>query len=88
MNQNAESIIKKILEDNGAKTADRARKILLEDPGLKKLHEPLAFINENWRDLTPALMRLSCEAVGGKPKETEDVALVFVIDEPKLHCLG
>ena len=66
----------KILEDNGGKVADKANKILFEDESLNGLQEPLKFISENWRDpLTPALMKLSCEAVGGKPETTHDVAL-------------
>lgn len=78
MNQsNSELIIKKILEENGGRIADKAKKILLEDPALEELHEPLTFIKENWRDLTPAMMRLSCEAVGGKPEETNDAALAL-----------
>lgn len=66
----------KILEDNGGPVANEACKILLEDPALKSLQEPLTFISENWRDpLTPTLMKLSCEAVGGQPETTHDVAL-------------
>jgi len=68
---------RKILEDNGGEVADKARMILLEDPALKELREPLQFISENWRDLTPAFMSLSCEAVGGKPQETRDAALAL-----------
>lgn len=76
----AESSLKtrcqKILEDNGGMVADKARKILLEDAALNSLQEPLKFISENWRDpLTPTLMKLSCESVGGKPETTHDVAL-------------
>jgi geranylgeranyl pyrophosphate synthase len=77
--KSAEYISQKILEDNGAKVADKAKIILLEDPGLKELHEPLEFISKNWRDITPALMSLSCEAVGGKPEETHDAALAMCL---------
>ncbi|MGD0996421.1 MAG: polyprenyl synthetase family protein [Candidatus Bathyarchaeia archaeon] len=70
---------RKILEDNGAKVADKAKMILLEDPALKELREPLQFISENWRDITPALISLSCEAVGGKTEETYDVALAMCL---------
>lgn len=68
----------KILEDNGQMVADQARKILLEDPALKGLKPPLEFISRNWRDpLTPALMRLSCEAVGGRVEETHEASLAL-----------
>jgi geranylgeranyl pyrophosphate synthase len=77
--KSAEYISQKILEDNGAKVADKAKIVLLEDPRLKELHEPLEFISKNWRDLTPALMSLSCEAVGGRPEETYDAALAMCL---------
>lgn len=68
----------KILEDNGGKVADRARTILLEDPALKNLRAPLEFVSKNWHDpLIPALMSLSCEAVGGHPEKTHKVALAM-----------
>jgi len=75
---NIEERCRRILEDNGGVIADRARTILLEDPALKDLREPLEFIAKNWRDpLTPAMMRLSCEAVGGHPDETYEAALAM-----------
>ncbi len=70
---------RKILEDNGGAVADKARTILLEDKTLKDLRPPLEFISKNWRDLTPALTRLSCEAVGGQPDEANDVALAMCL---------
>jgi geranylgeranyl diphosphate synthase type I len=69
---------RKILEENGGVIADKARTILLEDPTLKDLKPPLEFISKNWRDpLTPAMMSLSCEAVGGQPDETYEAALAM-----------
>jgi len=66
----------RILEDNGGTIADKASTILLDDPYLKDLRPPLGFISKNWRDpLTPALMKLACEAVGGQPEETKEAAL-------------
>jgi geranylgeranyl pyrophosphate synthase len=76
---NVEERCRKILEDNGGFIADKARTILLEDPALKDLRHPLEFISKNWRDLTPALMSLSCEAVGGRPEETYDSALAMCL---------
>src|SRR4030067_2145343 len=68
----------RILEDNGGIVADRARTILLEDPALKDLRPPLEFISKNWRDpLTPSLMAISCEAVGGRSDATYEAALAM-----------
>jgi len=74
---NIEERCRKILEENGGAVADKARIILLEDRALKNLRQPLEFISRNWRDLTPALMSLSCEAVEGRPDETHEVALAL-----------
>jgi geranylgeranyl pyrophosphate synthase len=68
----------RILEENGGHIADQARRILLEDPKLKGLRSPLEFISKNWRDpLTPSLVVLSCEAVGGQPDATYEAALAM-----------
>jgi geranylgeranyl pyrophosphate synthase len=75
---NIEERCRRVLEDNGGMVADKARTILLEDPALKDLRPPLEFISKNWRDpLTPALMGLSCEAVGGRSEETYEAALAM-----------
>jgi geranylgeranyl pyrophosphate synthase len=73
--QSAQQSCQEILELYGSQVADKARKILIKEPSLKELKEPLKFIMENWKDLTPALMSLSCQAVEGKPAETTDPAL-------------
>jgi geranylgeranyl pyrophosphate synthase len=68
----------RILEDNGGIVANRASRILLEDPALNDLRQPLEFISKNWRDpLTPSLIRLACEAVGGRSDVTYDAALAM-----------
>jgi len=67
-----------ILEENGGLIAEKSRSIMLNDPKLAELKEPLEFISTNWRDpLTPSLLALSCKAVGGKPRDTYDSALVM-----------
>ena len=67
-----------ILEKNGGNLAEEARTILLEDPSLSNLRSPLEFIATNWRDpLTPSLMSLSCQAVGGRPEQTREAALAL-----------
>lgn len=65
------------MEDNGAAIANKASTILLEDPALTDLHDPLHFISKSWRDLSPALISLSCKAVGGRPEETQNTALAI-----------
>jgi geranylgeranyl pyrophosphate synthase len=83
---NIEEHCRKILEDNGGMVADKARTILLEDPALKDLRAPLEFISKNWRDpLTPAMMRLSCAAVGGQPKDTHEAALALSLINLSFH---
>jgi geranylgeranyl diphosphate synthase type I len=83
---NVEGRCRKILEDNGGVIADKARTILLEDSALKDLRDPLEFISKNWRNpLTPAMMRLSCEAVGGRPEATDEVALAMTLMSLSLY---
>lgn len=67
-----------ILEEYGKKTADKAVTMLLEDPALKKIETVVKFVSKSWRDpLTPAMINLSCQAVGGKPEETQDIAIAI-----------
>jgi geranylgeranyl pyrophosphate synthase len=68
------------LEENGGQIAAQAKTALLKDPALKGLEEPLKFLSSNWRDpLTPGLVRLSCEAVGGSPEKTSSAALALCL---------
>jgi geranylgeranyl pyrophosphate synthase len=68
----------RILEENGGLIADQASRILLEDSALKDLRSPLEFISKNWREpLTPSMMRLACEVVGGQPEVTHEASLVM-----------
>jgi geranylgeranyl pyrophosphate synthase len=77
-NTSAQKLCRKILEDNGGQIADTAQTILLEDPRLKSLAPQLEFISKNWRDpLTPAMINLSCEAVGSDQTKTYEVALAM-----------
>src|SRR4030066_1616237 len=82
----SEERCRKILEDNGGIIADKARTILLEDQTLKSLRTPLEFVSKNWRNsLTPALMRLSCEAVGGRPEKTDEPAIAMSLISLSLY---
>jgi len=68
----------RVLEDYGGMVADRARSILLEDAALRDLRPPLEFVSKNWRDpLTPSLIALSCESVGGRSDVTYEAALAM-----------
>ncbi len=68
----------RILEENGGNVADQASRILLEDPGLKDLRSPLEFLSKNWREpLTPSMISLACEAVGGQPEVTREASLAM-----------
>jgi geranylgeranyl pyrophosphate synthase len=81
-----EKLCREILETKGGKVADKARTILLEDPALKDLRPPLEFISKNWRNpLTPAMIRLSCEAVGGQPEATNEAALAMTLTSLSLY---
>lgn len=65
----------RILEEKGGSIADKARTALLEEESLRGLEQPLRHISEHWRDLlTPSLVVLSCESVGGKANNTTDQA--------------
>jgi len=66
----------KLLEKHGGSIAEKSNSIMVNDSTLKDLKKPFEFISRNWRDpLTPSLIALSCEAVGGNPKDTYDTAL-------------
>jgi len=60
----------RILEEKGGRIADKAKAILLEDVSFEGLEPAFQYVSRIWRDpLVPALVVLSCEAVGGEPSE-------------------
>jgi len=69
----------RLLEEIGGKVADRARDVLLEEIAVDGLREPVEYLCEKWRDVfAPAMVILSCEAVGGEPDDaTYDAALAL-----------
>jgi geranylgeranyl pyrophosphate synthase len=74
----AKEQIRKILETHGGKTATKATNLLLQDITLQELTPMLEFVSKNWRDpLRPAMIKLACESVGGKPEETEEAAVAM-----------
>lgn len=75
-----EERVQQILEAKGRKALEKAKKIMLEDIKEKELHAPLQYLSENWNDtLRPALMALSCEAVGGKAEATTSAATAMTL---------
>ena len=69
----------RILEQKGGKIADKAKAILLEEVSSKGLEHAFQYVSQVWRDpLVPALVVLSCEAVGGEPSEDEGQAATAI----------
>jgi geranylgeranyl pyrophosphate synthase len=72
MPQNAIKQTLNILENYGGKTADNARRILIEDQLLKNMSRELSLVSKNWRDpLRPATIRLAFEATNGQSANAE-----------------
>lgn len=69
-----------ILEAKGRKVLEKAKKIMLQEIRLKELEAPFRYLSEKWNDtLRPALMALSCEAVGGEKKATISAATTMTL---------
>ena len=72
----AQEKLQAILESYGGETANKSIEHLLEDPQLSSLNLYTEFIAKNWRDcFYPAMINLGCQAVGGNPKDTQDIAI-------------
>lgn len=73
--------VRKLLFERGKAALELAKKTVLEEKiPSEPLQEALQYFIVNWEDvLHPALMALACEAVGGKPEETTQVAAAFVL---------
>ena len=70
--------VQKILEERGRKALEIARKTVLdEEIECKEIREALEyFMTEYWHDVArPALLSLTCEAVGGDPEFTTPIAI-------------
>jgi len=75
-----EERVQQILEAKGRKALKKAKKIMLEDIEDRNLQAPLQYLSENWNDtLRPALMALSCEAVGGDAEATVSAATAMTL---------
>ena len=72
----------KLLEERGRTALEMARKTVLEEKiESKEVREALTyFINEYWHDVTrPAILSLTCEAVGGNPNITTPIAVPLIL---------
>ena len=74
----AQKKFQETLETYGGENAKKSIKILIEDPNLINLKPFTEYISKTWQDLfVPALMNLSCQAVNGNPKDTEEIAIAM-----------
>lgn len=76
--------VQKLLEEKGKKALEIARKTLLEEQERIESQEVKKalnyFMNEYWLDVArPALLSITCEAVGGKPEATTSVAVPMIL---------
>jgi len=72
----------KLLEERGRTALEMARKTVLEEKiESKEVRKALTyFINEYWHDVTrPAILSLTCEAVGGNPNITTPIAIPLIL---------
>ncbi|MGB9671624.1 MAG: polyprenyl synthetase family protein [Candidatus Bathyarchaeales archaeon] len=71
-----------LFKERGIDAFEMAKKAVLQEKiAYKPLHDVLNyFIQENWRTFQhPALISLTCEAVGGNPKETTAVGAAMIL---------
>lgn len=70
-----------LLYEHGQKGLDKAREIMLQEKiPYEPLQEAVQYFMAPWEDvLHPTLLSLSCEAVGGKPEATVNVAAALVL---------
>ena len=74
--------VQKILEERGRKALEMARKTVLEEEiECKEIREALKyFMTQYWHDVArPALLSLTCEAVGGDPEITTPIAIPMIL---------
>jgi len=68
------------LKRGGGALEAAEKSVLNEDIECKEVREALAFFMAGWRDFTrPALVSLSCEAVGGEPNLTVSVGKSLIL---------
>jgi octaprenyl-diphosphate synthase len=79
--KNLASQARDLLYKRGQKGLDRARQIMLQEKIFyKPLQEAIEYFMASWEDvLHPALLSLSCEAVGGNSEATVNVAAALVL---------
>ncbi len=72
---------RELLYERGQKGLDLARQMMKEEKiPYQPLKDAIDYFMSSWEDvLHPALLSLSCEAVGGKPETTTNVAAALVL---------
>ena len=72
---------RELLYERGQKGLDLARQIMAEEKiSYEPLREAVEYFMNSWEDvLHPALLSLACEAVGGIPEDTNNVAAALVL---------
>jgi geranylgeranyl diphosphate synthase type I len=74
--------VQKLLEERGRKALEMTRKTVLEEEiECKEVREALTyFMTEYWHDVArPALLSLTCEAIGGDPEITTPIAIPMTL---------
>jgi len=74
--------VQRLLEESGSKALEMARQAVLEEKiECKEVREALKyFMTEYWHDLArPALLSLTCKAVGGDPNITTPIAIPMIL---------
>jgi hypothetical protein len=71
--------VKALLWEKGRQGLQLAKDAVLhEDVESNQLHEAMTYFMASWQDVVhPAMLALTCEAVGGNPKITEQVVLLL-----------
>ena len=73
--------MQRLFETRGMKALQLARKAILEEKiESKEVRDSLRFFMKRWRDVPrPGLLSIVCRSVGGKPKDTTDVAVALIL---------
>jgi geranylgeranyl diphosphate synthase type I len=71
---------KNTVQLTGLKILEKFKQAVVSDVSEGELRVILADFGSRWKDtLRPALTSLSCQAVGGKPEDADDAALMFTL---------
>lgn len=73
--------VKALLWERGQKALEQAKQnVNQEKVAYEQIQAALEYFMSSWYDVAhPALLALACEAVGGKPESTEQIAVAYVL---------